>query len=80
MIKSTKERYSSSEKEIPRKPYFYDTKFRQLGRTYGELVDIQPQYNCQRCNASLWLYDKFDRCTHCGQALDWSNVHKEERK
>lgn len=78
MIKSTKERYSSSEKEIPRKPHFNDTHFRQLGKKYGELVDIQPIYNCPRCNTSLWLYDKFERCTHCGQALDWKECKYNE--
>ena len=65
-------------KEVLLKPRFYDTKFRQLGRTYGELVDIQPQYNCPRCNGSLWLNDKFDRCTHCGQALNWSECKYSE--
>ena len=78
LLKATENRYRTDTKEIPLKPHFYDTKFRHLGRTYGELVDIQQQYNCPRCNSSLWLDDKFNRCTNCGQALNWSECKYSE--
>lgn len=70
LVKATKDRYNTGEKEIPKKPFFYDTKFRKVGEKY---IDIQPQYRCSRCNNSLWLEDKFKRCTNCGQALTWEN-------
>lgn len=59
-------------KQIPKKPMFYDTKFRQRGQKYGEFVTIENAYNCPNCNCTVWGTDKDKYCKHCGQALDWS--------
>lgn len=57
-----------------KKPVFYDTKFRQRGEKYGELVSIERAYNCPTCNHTLWITDKSSFCDNCGQALDWSDT------
>lgn len=62
-------------KQIPKKPLFYDTKFRQRGKMYGELVTIEKAYNCPNCNSTVWGTDKHKFCDNCGQALDWSDVY-----
>ena len=62
----------SLEKQIPRKPKFYDTKFRQRGRKYGEYVTVEKAYNCPNCNCTVWGKDKSKHCDNCGQALDRS--------
>ena len=62
------------EKQIPKKPKFYDTKFRQRGLKYGEHTTIEKAYNCPNCNCTVWGTDKAKYCSHCGQALDWSDT------
>lgn len=62
------------ERLIPKKPKFYDTKFRQRGQRYGEHVTIERAYNCPYCNCTVWGTDKDGHCKHCGQALDWSET------
>ncbi len=61
------------QKQIPKRPIFYDTKFRQRGQRYGELVTIERAYNCPNCNCTVWGTDKDTNCHHCGQALDWGD-------
>lgn len=60
-------------RQIPQKPIFYDTKFRQRGEKYGELVTLEKAYNCPVCRNTLWKRDKQAHCEDCGQALDWSD-------
>lgn len=55
----------------PKKPIFYDTKFRQRGKLYGEFVTMEKAYNCPNCNLTVWKTDKNDCCHHCGQAISW---------
>ncbi len=62
------------EKQMPKKPKFYDTKFRQRGQKYGEYVTIEKAYNCPKCNCTVWKTDKSEHCEHFGQALDWSDT------
>ena len=59
------------EKQIPKKPRFYDSKFRQRGQKYGEFVTIENAYSCPNCNCTVWVTDKDKYCKRCGQALDW---------
>ena len=66
------------EMRIPKKPKFYDTKFRQRGQKHGEFVTIERAYNCPHCNCTVWGTDKDNYCKHCGQALDWSDLVKGE--
>ena len=61
-------------KQMPQKPKFYDTKFRQRGLKHGEYTTIEKAYNCQNCNCTVWVTDKSKYCEHCGQALDWSDI------
>lgn len=62
------------QKQIPQKPKFYDTKFRQRGKKYGEYVTIENAYNCPKCNCTVWETDKAKHCDNCGQALDWEGI------
>lgn len=62
------------EKQIPKKPVFYDTKFRQRGKLYGEYVTMEEAYNCPCCNFTTWKFDKDEYCYHCGQRFDWSDA------
>ena len=57
----------------PKKPRFYDVKFRQRGTKYGEFVTLERAYNCPKCNLTVWEKDKDAFCKHCGQPLDWSD-------
>lgn len=59
------------EKQVAKKPFYYDTKFRQRGAVYGECVSIEAAYNCPCCNLTVWSSDKSPYCEHCGQRLDW---------
>ena len=63
-------------KQTPKRPRYYGTKFRQRGQRYGELVTIEPAYNCPNCNCTVWGLDKDRNCKHCGQALEWSENEK----
>lgn len=62
------------ERRIPKKPRFYDSKFRQRGEKYGRYVTIEDAYNCPYCNCTVWGTDKNNFCDNCGQALDWSDT------
>lgn len=55
----------------PKKPKFYDSKFRQRGKKYGEFVTLERAYDCPHCMGTLWGEDKKRHCDYCGQALDW---------
>ena len=60
-------------KQTPKKPVFYDIKFRQCGSQYGQLVTLERAYDCPCCRHTLWERDKYNFCPSCGQALDWSD-------
>ena len=65
------------EKQIPKKPSFVDTRFRQRGVRYGEYVTLDRCYKCPSCNTHIFHdFDSEVYCEDCGQKLDWS----EERK
>lgn len=65
---------SALEKQIPKKPKFYDIKFRQRGLHYGQHTTIEKAYDCPNCNCTVWRTDKSKYCDNCGQALDWSDT------
>lgn len=54
------------EKEIPMKPFLYDSEFLHFG-------------NCPRCQKSTNGYDDWKICKNCGQKLDW-DAHEEKLK
>ena len=43
------------EKRIPGKPVYYDTKFRQCGPQYGELVTLERAYDCPCCKRTYGI-------------------------
>ncbi len=62
------------EKRIPGKPVYYDTKFRQCGPRYGELVTLERAYDCPCCKRTFGRETNMTFCPGCGQALDWGDV------
>lgn len=75
----TEENEKLRAEHAPKKPRFYDTKFRQRGRKYGELVTIERAYNCPKCNSTVWETDKRPYCNYCGQPLDWGETKGENK-
>lgn len=77
-IKQVFERFEEAEKalekQIPKKPKPYDTKFRQRGQKYGEYVTVEMAYDCPDCNCTVWEKDRSKYCGNCGQTLDWSDI------
>jgi hypothetical protein len=60
------------EKQIPKKPTFVDTRFRNHGRHVGDGVSLDKCYKCPTCWSHIFhVWDSEKYCVHCGQALDW---------
>jgi hypothetical protein len=60
------------EKQIPKKPTYVDTRFRNHGKNIADGASLSKCYKCPNC--SLHIFHVFDSevyCKHCGQALDW---------
>lgn len=61
------------EKQIPKKPTFVDTRFRNHGRSVADGVSICKCYKCPTCWSHIFhVWDSEKYCVHCGQALDWT--------
>lgn len=68
-------------KQIPKKPTFVDTRFRNHGRHVGDGVSLDKCYKCPNCWSYFFhVWDSEKYCVHCGQALDWGedNAEREE--
>ena len=60
-------------KQIPQKPIYVDTRFRNHGRHVGDGVSLDKCYKCPSCWFHIFhVWDSERYCVHCGQALDWS--------
>ena len=63
------------EKQIPKKPIFVDTRFRNHGRNISDGVSIAKCYKCPNCTSHIFhVWDSEKCCVHCGQTLDWSDA------
>lgn len=60
------------EKQIPEKPTYVDTRFRNLGRHISDGCSLDKCYKCPNCKHHIFhVFDSEKYCIHCGQALDW---------
>jgi hypothetical protein len=62
------------ELQIPKKPTFVDTRFRNHGRSIADGCSISKCYKCPNPNCMSHIFHVWDSekyCVHCGQALDW---------
>ena len=63
-------------KQIPKKPIFVDTRFRNHGRSIADGCSISKCYKCPNPNCMSHIFHVWDSekyCVHCGQALDWED-------
>lgn len=69
------------EKQIPKKPTFVDTRFRNHGRHVGDGVSLDKCYKCPTCWSHIFhVWDSEKYCVHCGQALDWGEADGQREK
>ena len=62
------------EKQIPKKPIYVDTRFRNHGRHISDGSSLDKCYKCPNCNSHIFhIFDGEKCCVHCGQALDWGD-------
>lgn len=60
------------EKQIPKKPTYVDTRFRNHGRSIADGSSLDKCYKCPNCSTHIFhVFDSEVYCKHCGQALDW---------
>ena len=63
---------SALEKQIPKKPTYVDTRFRNHGKNIADGVSLSKCYKCPNCNSHIFrVFDSEVYCKYCGQALDW---------
>jgi hypothetical protein len=61
------------EKQIPKKPTYVDTRFRNHGRSIADGSSLSKCYKCPNCSSHIFhVFDSETNCEHCGQALDWN--------
>ena len=61
------------EKQIPKKPTYVDTRFRNHGRSIADGSSLCKCYKCPNCWSHIFhVFDSETHCQHCGQALDWN--------
>lgn len=61
-------------KQILKKPTYVDTRFRHHGRHISDGVSVDKCYQCPTCGSHIFhIWDSDTNCSHCGQALDWSD-------
>ena len=62
-------------KQVPNKPMYVDTRFRNHGRNISDGSSLSKCYKCPNCNSHIFhVFDSDLHCEHCGQALDWDNI------
>lgn len=60
------------EKQIPKKPTYVDTRFRNHGRSISDGSSLCKCYKCPNCWSHIFhVFDSETHCQYCGQALDW---------
>lgn len=60
------------EKQVPKKPTYVDTRFRNHGKSIADGVSLSKCYKCPNCSTHIFhVFDSETHCNHCGQALDW---------
>ena len=60
------------EKQIPKKPEYEDTRFRNHGKHISDGGSLEKCYKCPNCNTHIFhVFDSEIFCHACGQALDW---------
>ena len=65
-------------KQIPEKPIYVDTRFRNHGRRVSDGSSLAACYKCPNCQSHIFhVFDSEHYCVHCGQALDWSKAKGE---
>lgn len=65
------------EKQIPKKPTYVDTRFRNHGRRVSDGCSLNKCYKCPSCWSHIFhVFDSEKYCIHCGQALDWGEETK----
>ena len=63
---------SALDKQMPKKPSFVDTRFRNHGRHVSDGCSLARCYKCPNCNSHIFhVFDSEQYCQYCGQALDW---------
>lgn len=61
-------------KQIPKKPTYVDTRFRNHGRHVGDGVSLDKCYKCPTCMSHIFhVWDSERCCVCCGQALNWED-------
>ena len=64
------------ELQIPKKPAYVDTRFRNHGPNIADGVSLSKCYKCPNPKCALHIFHVFEsdaHCKHCGQALDWGD-------
>lgn len=65
-------------KQMPKKPTYVDTRFRNHGRHVGDGVSLDKCYKCPTCWSHIFhVWDSEKYCVYCGQALDWGTDNDE---
>lgn len=60
------------EKQIPKKPIYVDTRFRNHGKSIASGASLDKCYKCPNCWSHIFhVFDSETYCEHCGQKLDW---------
>lgn len=60
------------EKQIPKKPTYVDTRFRNHGRNISDGSSLDKCYKCPSCSLHIFhVFDSEVHCKYCGQKLDW---------
>lgn len=60
------------EKQMPKKPTYVDTRFRNHGRSIADGASLSKCYKCPNCTSHIFhVWDSEQYCPYCGQALDW---------
>ena len=65
-------------KQIPKKPTYVDTRFRNHGRSVADGASLSKCYKCPTCWSHIFhVWDSEKYCVYCGQALDWGTDNDE---
>lgn len=69
---------SAIDKQIPKKPTYVDTRFRNHGRHVRDGSSLDKCYKCPSCWSHIFhVFDSEKYCIHCGQALDWGEEDRQ---